>query len=47
MTNSDKAKRTPVGIDTPQVEGFQMPNGTYLMSEPQAAECLGKPEINA
>lgn len=47
MTTSDKAKRATVEIGPLAIEGFQMPDGSYRMSQTQAAECIGKPEINA
>ena len=47
MTTGDKAKRTLVAIGSLSVDGFQMPDGSYRMSQTQAAECIGKPEINA
>jgi hypothetical protein len=47
MTTGDKAKRTTVAIGSLSVDGFQMPDGSYRMSQTQAAECIGKPEINA
>ena len=47
MTTSDKAKRATVAIGSLSIAGFQMPDGSYRMSQTQAAECIGKPEINA
>lgn len=47
MSNGDKAKRATVLIGDLEVDGFQMPDGSYRMSQTQAAECIGKPEINA
>ncbi len=47
MTSGDKAKRTTVAISPLSVDGFQMPDGSYRMSQTQAAESVGKPEINA
>jgi hypothetical protein len=29
------------------VAGFMLPDGSYRMSQTQAAECVGKTEINA
>ncbi|MBD2428667.1 hypothetical protein [Phormidium sp. FACHB-1136] len=43
----DKAQRATVQIGPLSVDGFQMPDGSYRMSQTQAAECIGKPEINA
>jgi len=43
----DKAKRAPVEIGTLSINGFQMPDGSYRMSQTQAAECVGKPQRNA
>lgn len=47
MTTEEKAKRAPVAIGSLEVEGFQMPDGSYRMSQTQAAECVGKPQRNA
>lgn len=47
MTTGDKAKRAPVAIGALSVEGFQMPDGSYCMSQTQAAECVGLSERNA
>ncbi|MEO0533281.1 MAG: hypothetical protein AAF215_05385 [Cyanobacteria bacterium P01_A01_bin.123] len=44
---TDKAKRETVPIGSLEIEGFQMPDGSYRMSQTQAAEAVGKPEINA
>ena len=44
---SDKAKRETITISSLEVEGFQMPDGSYRMSQTQAAEIIGKDEINA
>jgi hypothetical protein len=46
-TTGDKAKRAKVEIGPLSVDGFQMPDGSYRMSQTQAAESVGKPEINA
>ena len=46
-TTGDKAKRSTVAIGSLSIAGFQMPDGSYRMSQTQAAECIGKPEINA
>lgn len=47
MSESTKATRAPVQIGSMSVDGFMLPNGSYRMSQTQAAECVGKPEINA
>jgi hypothetical protein len=47
MTTSDKTKRATVAIGSLSVDGFQMPDGSYRMSQTQAAENVGKLEINA
>ena len=47
MSDSVKASRAIVQIGSIQVDGFMLPDGSYQMSQTQAAECIGKPEINA
>jgi len=47
MTESVKATRSSVRIGSLEVDGFMLPDGSYRMSQTQAAECIGKPEINA
>lgn len=47
MTPGDKAKRAPVAIGQLSVDGFQMPDGSYRMSQTQAAESVGLSERNA
>jgi hypothetical protein len=47
VTTHDKAQRATVQIGPLSVDGFQMPDGSYRMSQAGAAECIGKPEINA
>lgn len=47
MTESVRAVRAPVQIGPLTVDGFMLPDGSYRMSQTQAAECVGKPEINA
>lgn len=47
MTDSTKATRATIPIGSLTVDGFMLPNGAYRMSQTQAAECVGKPEINA
>jgi len=44
---TDKAKRETIFVGSLEIEGFMMPDGSYRMSQTQAAECIGKPEINA
>lgn len=43
----NKATRSVVAIGELEIEGFQMPDGSYRMSQTQAAEVVGKDEINA
>lgn len=47
MTESLKATRASILIGSIAVDGFMLPDGSYRMSQTQAAECVGKPEINA
>ena len=47
MTESTRAIRALVQIGCLTVDGFMLPDGSYRMSQTQAAECVGKPEINA
>lgn len=47
MTESVRAVRASVQIGSLIVDGFMLPDGSYRMSQTQAAECVGKPEINA
>ncbi len=47
MVNPVKATRATVAIGAVMVDGFMLPDGRYRMSQTQAAECVGKPEINA
>jgi hypothetical protein len=47
MTNEIRAQRAIVQLGDFQIEGFMLPDGSYRMSQTQAAECVGKPEINA
>ncbi len=44
---SGKAVRTMVSLGSLMIEGFMLPDGSYRMSQTQAAECVDKPEINA
>ncbi len=47
MTTGDKAKRATVTIGALSVDGFQMPDGSYQMSQTQAGESVGLSERNA
>ena len=47
MTESIRATRASVQIGSQEIDGFMLPDGSYRMSQTQAAECVGKPEINA
>ncbi|WOD37314.1 hypothetical protein [Nodosilinea sp. E11] len=47
MTTGDKAKRATVAIGSSQVDAFQMPDGSYCMSQAQVAECIGTTPQNA
>lgn len=47
MSDSVRATRTTVQIGAMTVDGFMLPDGSYRMSQTQAAQCIGKPEINA
>jgi hypothetical protein len=47
MPNSVKATRTTVQIGDFAVDGFMLPDGSYRMSQTQAAQCVDRPEINA
>jgi hypothetical protein len=47
MTESVRTVRAFVQIGSLTVEGFMLPNDSYRRSQTQAAECVGKPEINA
>ena len=47
MTDSVKATRATVTLGDLTIDGFMLPDGSYRMSQTQAAECVGKPEINA
>lgn len=44
---SDRASRTTIQIGSYEVEGFMLPDGSYTMSQTQAAAIIGLPEINA
>ena len=47
MTANDKAQRATVQIGPLSVDGFQMPDGSYRMSQAGAAECIGTTPQNA
>jgi hypothetical protein len=47
MTTGDKVKRATVEIAPLSVDGFQMPVGSYLMSQTQAGESVVLSERNA
>ncbi|MGB5963354.1 MAG: hypothetical protein WBG73_22145 [Coleofasciculaceae cyanobacterium] len=47
QSNQPKLLVQRVKIGSLEVDGFMMPDGSYRMSQTQAAECVGKPEINA
>lgn len=48
MTNPDsRASRATIQLGDIEIEGFQLPDGSYRMSQTQAADIIGKPEINA
>ncbi len=47
MTDSEKARRAIVPIGSIEVEGFQLPNGFYRMSQTQASDCIGDDRVYA
>jgi hypothetical protein len=47
MTDSIKATRALVQIGSLEVDGFMLPDGSYWMSQSQAAEAVGLAERNA
>ncbi|NES17908.1 MAG: hypothetical protein F6K41_03050 [Symploca sp. SIO3E6] len=47
MTESIRATRASVQIGSLEVDGFMLPDGSYRMSQTQAAECVGLSERNA
>jgi len=47
VSESVRAVRATVQIGNLTVDGFQLPDGSYRMSQTQAAVSVGKPEINA
>ncbi len=44
---TDKAQRETIFVGSLEIEGFQMPDGSYRMSQAQAAECIGTTAQNA
>ena len=47
MTTGDKAKRVMVAIGPSSVEGFQMPDGSYRMSQAGAATTIDESPVYA
>ena len=47
MTDSVRVIRALVQIGSLMVDGFMLPDGSYRMSQTQAAECVGLSERNA
>ena len=47
MSKSIKATRATVAIGSLPVDGYMLPDGSYRMSQTQAAETVGKEEFNA
>lgn len=47
MSEVEKARRSYAAIGNLQIEGFRMPDGSYRMSQSQAAECIGLGAQNA
>lgn len=46
LVMSDKAKRTTIAISGIEVEGFQLPDGRYAMSQSQPAKAISSDESN-
>jgi hypothetical protein len=44
---TDKAKRATISVGSLEISGFQMPDGSYWMSQGLAVEVIGRAEINA
>jgi hypothetical protein len=42
MSESVKASRSVVTLGSMTIDGFMLPDGSYRMSQTQAAECIGK-----
>jgi len=47
MTDSTRATRATIRLGSLEIDGFMLPDGSYRMSQTQAAEAIEKPEINA
>ncbi|MDY7014099.1 MAG: hypothetical protein SVX43_10985 [Cyanobacteriota bacterium] len=47
MTDPTQATRATVTIGSIEVDGFQLPDGTYRMSQAQAAEAIEEPPVYA
>lgn len=47
MSESTRASRAVVEIGRFEIDGFMLPNGSYCMSQTQAAECVGLTTQNA
>ena len=47
MSETVKAQRTDIAIGSLTVDGFMLPDGSYRMSQAQAAEAVNKPPVNA
>lgn len=47
MTESIKAVRATVAIGSLAIDGFQLPDGSYRMSQTQAAECIDDDAVYA
>ena len=47
MTDSIRATRATIRLGSLEIDGFMLPDGSYRMSQTQAAEAIEKPEINA
>lgn len=43
----DKARRERVSLGSSEIEGFQMPDGSYRMSQSSAAESIQEPPVYA
>ncbi|MGB0560184.1 MAG: hypothetical protein ACPGVO_00055 [Spirulinaceae cyanobacterium] len=42
-----KAKRAQIQLGSRTLEGYMLPDGSYRLSQTQAAECISKPESSA
>jgi hypothetical protein len=47
MAESVKATRATITLGSLTIDGFMLPDGSYRMSQTQAAECVGLTERNA